>query len=224
MGVILAVVAILAVILLIPSHFERVKDDAVQIAGQISSRSKNEFTIDTYPYENTNMKPSLIAMLAPRSQENALKAIKYVNEEFGFGSYLYDQMMETTALMGLQSEENDNYKKTVFEKNGQRYSVYVSKKSANKATRIYCEADGSVYWEQSYMMGGICTPLLERTFLVKPERSNGEIAIVVIKGKPGVMIGLDEGIWVSAKNGNLKGERDIFMMSEAVFKVFSPLR
>jgi DNA-binding Xre family transcriptional regulator len=127
-------------------------------------------------------------------------------------------------FVGKVAEENDNYKKTVFEKNGQRYSVYVSKKSANKATRIYCEADGSVYWEQSYMMGGICTPLLERTFLVKPERSNGEIAIVVIKGKPGVMIGLDEGIWVSAKNGNLKGERDIFMMSEAVFKVFSPLR
>ena len=112
LGVILAVVAILAVILLIPSHFERVKDNAAEIAGQISSRSKNEFTIDTYPYEDTTMKPSLIAMLAPRSQENALKAIKYVNEEFGFGSYLYDQMMETTALMGLQSEENDNYKVT----------------------------------------------------------------------------------------------------------------
>ena len=126
-------------------------------------------------------------------------------------------------FVGKVVEENENYKKTVFETNGQRYAVYVSQKSATKATRIYCEADGTVYWEQSHMMGGICTPLLEKSVIVKPERAKDEIAIVVIKGKPGVITGLDEGIWVSVKNGKLKGESDIFVMSEAVFKVFSPL-
>ena len=61
-----------------------------------------------------------------------------------------------------------------------------------------------------------------KSILVKPERARDEIALVVIKGKPGVIVGLDEGIWVSAKNGKLTGARDIFVMSEAVFKVFAP--
>ena len=60
-----------------------------------------------------------------------------------------------------------------------------------------------------------------KSVLVKPERKPDEIAIVVIKGKPGIITGLDEGIWVSAKKGKLSGEKDIFVMSEVVFKVFS---
>lgn len=124
--------------------------------------------------------------------------------------------------LGKVTEENGSYKKTEFELNGKKYAVCTSKKSATKATHIYCETDSTIYWEQSYMTGGMCTPLLEKSILVKPERAKDEIAIVVIKGKPSVIAGLDEGIWVSAKNGKLKGAQDIFVMSEAVFKVFSP--
>ena len=124
--------------------------------------------------------------------------------------------------LGKVTAENDIYKKVSFELNAQKYAVYISKSSATKATRIYCEADGTVYWEQYYIMGGICTPSIVKNVLVKPERMNDEIAIVVIKGKPGVIVGLDEGIWISAKKGRLGGEKDIFVMSEAVFKVFSP--
>ena len=93
-----------------PSRFERVKDKAVDIAGQISSRGDDNFTIDTYPYEDTNMKPELIALLAPDSQRDALEAIQYVNEELGFNGALYDQMLKTNALMGVRTEENDKYK------------------------------------------------------------------------------------------------------------------
>jgi len=71
------------------------------------------------------------------------------------------------------------------------------------------------------MMGGISTSQIVKSVLVKPERKPDEIAIVVIKGKPGIITGLDEGIWVSAKKGKLSGEKDIFVMSEVVFKVFS---
>jgi DNA-binding Xre family transcriptional regulator len=124
--------------------------------------------------------------------------------------------------LGKVTAENDIYKKVSFELNSQKYAVYISKSSANKSTRIYYEADGTVYWEQYYIMGGICTPSIVKNVLVKPERMNDEIAIVVIKGKPGVIVGLDEGIWISAKKGRLGGEKDIFVMSEAVFKVFSP--
>ena len=123
---------------------------------------------------------------------------------------------------GKIAEENEHVSKVVFELNGQKYAVYLSKKAATKATRIDCEADNTVYWEQYYMMGGPCTPSVVKHILVKPERAKDEIAVVVIKGKPGVITGLDEGIWVSAKNGKLKGTQDIFVMSEAVFKVFAP--
>ena len=124
--------------------------------------------------------------------------------------------------LGKTAEENESISRVTFELNGQKYAVYMSKKAATKATRIYCEADNTVYWEQYHMMGGPCTPSVIKSILVKPVRAKDEIAIVVIKGKPGVITGLDEGIWVSAKKGKLKGTQDIFVMSEAVFKVSAP--
>ncbi len=107
---ILVVIAIIITIIAIPSRFERVKNEALKIAGQISSRGDDNFTIDTYPYEDTNMSAALIAVLAPSDRRQALEAIQYVNEELGFNGALYDRMMSTTALMGRQSEENDKYK------------------------------------------------------------------------------------------------------------------
>lgn len=108
----LVVVVLVVVLLLIPSRFEKAKKEALDIAGQISSDGKNSFTIDTYPFEDTNMDSKLIAVLAPDAEKDALKAIKHVNEELGFDDSLYDQMMETSALMGRQSESNDKYKVT----------------------------------------------------------------------------------------------------------------
>ena len=123
---------------------------------------------------------------------------------------------------GKEIEENDNYRKVTFEIGSQKYAVYMSKNLATKATRIYCEADNTVYWEQYYMMGGMCTPSIVKSILVKPERAKDEIALVVIKGNPGIIVGLDEGIWVSARKGKFDSMKDIFVMSEAVFKLFSP--
>lgn len=118
--------------------------------------------------------------------------------------------------------ENEHVKKFSFSYNGQKYAVYITKKAATKSTHIYCEKDGALYSKQHYIMGGMCTPTVETNVLVKPTREIDEITIAVIKGKPGVIIGLDEGIWVSAANGKLRTDNDIFVMSEAVFKVFAP--
>lgn len=107
---IVAVIAAVIIICAIPSRFERVKNEAAKIAGEISSRGDDNFTIDTYPYEDTNMSSAQIAMLAPETQSKALAAIKYVNEELGFNGSLYDRMLQTNALMGRQSEENDKYR------------------------------------------------------------------------------------------------------------------
>jgi hypothetical protein len=53
----------------------------------------------------------------------------------------------------------------------------------------------------------------------KPTREKGEIVIVLIKGKPGCICGLDENGFVSSRN-TLKNETDIYVMSAAAFKTF----
>ena len=102
------VVIAIALIIFIPSKFEQVKNECVHIAGRISG-SGDYFVIDTYPDEYKNMDSTLVSLLAPSAQENALEAIKYANEELGFNGSVYSQMMKTTALMGRQSAENDKY-------------------------------------------------------------------------------------------------------------------
>lgn len=106
-----AAVAVIAIVaaLLIPSEFERVKNECVQIAGRVTG-SGDYFEIDTYPDEYESMDSYAVALLAPSTQENALEAIKYANEALGFNGSLYSQMMKTTALMGRQSAETDKYK------------------------------------------------------------------------------------------------------------------
>ena len=121
---------------------------------------------------------------------------------------------------GRLVEENESIKKLAFEMKGQKYTVYLSKKAATKATHIYCGADETVYWEQYYMMGGLSTPSIVKSVLVKPERHPDETVIVVIKGKPGTITGLDEGIWLSSRREASKSPKDIFVMSEAAFKLF----
>lgn len=110
-GIIAAAVAIIAIaaILLIPSKFERVKNECVQIAGMVTG-SGDYFEIDTYPDEYENLDSTVVALLAPSTQENALEAIKYANEALGFNGSVYSQMVKTTALMGRQSAETDKYK------------------------------------------------------------------------------------------------------------------
>ena len=90
------------------SKFERVRDEAIQIAG-IAGTGKNYFTLDTYPEMYNNMDSAVRAMLLGRAQQNALEAIKYANKELGFGSSVYERMMNTSAIMGRQYAENDKY-------------------------------------------------------------------------------------------------------------------
>ena len=125
-----------------------------------------------------------------------------------------------SRTFGQTVGESEGIRTVRFARDGKDYVLYLSTKAATKATRICCEEDGTVWWEQHHMMGGPCTPSVVRKVLIKPRRTPGEIALVVIRGKPGIITGLDEGIWVSARNGVLRGPRDVFVMSEAAFKVF----
>ena len=78
----IAIIAI-ALVIFIPSKFEQVKDECLNIAGMVTG-SGDYFILDTLPDTYENMDETLKALLLPRAQENALEAIKYANEELGF--------------------------------------------------------------------------------------------------------------------------------------------
>lgn len=105
----LVVVGVLLFVFLHKSKFEKVQDEALQIAGVITT-GDDYFSLDTFPDSYAKMDDAVVALLAPRTQKNVLEAIKYANAELGFGSDVYDRMMETTALMGRQSAENNKYR------------------------------------------------------------------------------------------------------------------
>lgn len=101
--ILIAIVALLFAFLQ-KSEFEKVKDEALEISGQLRS-GEGYFTIDTLPDEVKNFSSSF----QYSTQEKALNAIKYVNTELGFSSSLYYRMENTNALMGVQREENEKY-------------------------------------------------------------------------------------------------------------------
>ncbi|MBQ3074965.1 MAG: helix-turn-helix transcriptional regulator [Clostridia bacterium] len=129
-------------------------------------------------------------------------------------------LYQYSRRFGTALEDGECVRKIAFVRNGQKYVLYFTKKSASKATRIDCGTDGTLYWTQYYIAGGHGNPSVVKKPLLKPGRLPDEIAIVVIKGQPGTISGLDEGIWVSAKNGKLRDRKQIFVMSEAAFKLF----
>ncbi len=102
--------AVVAFALLYKSEFEQVKDECLDIAGIVTGDGKTSFTLDTYPDHYENMDPDVVGLLKASTQEKVLKAIKHANTALGFDSGLYDQMLQTNALMGRQTEENGKYK------------------------------------------------------------------------------------------------------------------
>lgn len=114
-GIIGAIILIFAIVLISiftsfeGNKFKNVKDKCVQIAGGVSG-GEDYFTIDTYPDRYKNLDSAVASMLVPDAEKQALEAIKYANKELGFNTSLYSKMLQTNALMGRQSEENDKYK------------------------------------------------------------------------------------------------------------------
>lgn len=102
--------AVVAFALLYKSELEQVKDECLDIAGIVTGDGKTSFTLDTYPDHYENMDPDVVGLLKASTQEKVLKAIKHANTALGFDSGLYDQMLQTNALMGRQTEENNKYR------------------------------------------------------------------------------------------------------------------
>ena len=122
--------------------------------------------------------------------------------------------------LGVCTEETEYCKVIRFTLGDQKYVVYQSKQSASKATQIRCGEDGAVHWRQFYPVSHLCRAQTDLV-LIKPPRSGAETVIVLIKGKPAVIEGLDENGFVSSR-GTPKKDTDVYVMSEAAFKIFEP--
>ena len=122
--------------------------------------------------------------------------------------------------LGILTEQNELYQTVRFSIGEQAYVVYQSMQSANRNTVIECGENGSVIWKQFYPIGHIMNGNTV-TVLIKPKATQEETVIVLIKGKPGNIKGLDENGFVSSR-GVRKKATDVFVMSEAAFKLFAP--
>lgn len=117
-------------------------------------------------------------------------------------------------------DENELYAAYSFTYSDRSYVVYRSKRTATKGTHIECRKDGSVYWVQLHGNGHVGV-LYETNVLIKPIRDKDTTVIVLIKGRPAVICGLDENGFVSSR-GTRRSDTDVYVMSEAAFKLFAP--
>ena len=120
--------------------------------------------------------------------------------------------------LGVCVEETEYCKVIRFVIEDRKYVIYQSKQSASKATQIRCGEDGAVHWRQFYAVSHL-SPAQTDLVLIKPPRNDEETVIVLIKGKPSVIEGLDENGFVSSR-GTPKKATDVYVMSEAAFKIF----
>jgi len=108
-GIIAVAAVVISILVFYKPKFTRVKNECFNIAGTVTS-GKGYFTLDTIPDSWDNMDATVKALLLPNHQKKTLEAIKYANEALGFNGSVYNKMMETSALMGRQSEETSKYK------------------------------------------------------------------------------------------------------------------
>ncbi len=98
------------------------------------------------------------------------------------------------------------------------FNLYISKKRATKATHIHCTESGDVIWEQFYPFGGMSRPAREKTYVLKPICDKIAITIVIIRGTPSNITGLDNGIFKSHLSAPKLN--NIYLMMEETFEFF----
>ena len=103
----------------------------------------------------------------------------------------------------------DLYQVEYKEKN---VNLYISHKRATKATHIHCTESGDIIWEQFYPFGGMSRPSREKKYILKPERDKNAITVIAIRGNPGNIIGLENGIFNSHLSEPKKNS--IYLMTE----------
>jgi len=92
-------------------------------------------------------------------------------------------------------------------------NLYVSKKRATKATHIHCTESGDIMWEQFYPFGGMSRPSREKKYVLKPVCDKNAITVVVVRGEPGNIIGLENGIFKSHLSS--PKTNNVYLMTES---------
>ena len=91
-------------------------------------------------------------------------------------------------------------------------NLYVSKKRATKRVHIHCTESGDILWEQYYPFGGMSRPSREKKYVLKPQCDKTAITVVVIRGEPGIIIGLESGIFKS--HLSVVQNNNVYLMTE----------
>ena len=76
-------------------------------------------------------------------------------------------------------------------------NLYVCKKRATKRAHFHCTESGDIMWEQFYPFGGMSRPSREKKYALKPVCDKNAITVVIIRGTPSNITGLDNGIFKS---------------------------
>ncbi len=97
-------------------------------------------------------------------------------------------------------------------------NLYISHKRARKSTHVHCAESGDIIWEQFYLFGGMSRPAREKKYVLKPICDKNAITLVIIRGTPGNITGLDSGIFKS--HLATPQPKNIYLMSEALFLKF----
>ena len=91
-------------------------------------------------------------------------------------------------------------------------NLYVSIKRATKRAHIHSTESGDIMWEQFYPFGGMSRPAREKKYALKPICDKNAITVVIIRGMPGNITGLDNGIFKSHLAAPEKN--NVYLMAE----------
>ena len=129
---------------------------------------------------------------------------------------LYQRFLQLGSLL----EENDGYKVTAFSDGAKQYHIYTFRMKATKHTNVYLRANKTILWEH-YIPLALKSHLPTHYIFPCPKRKGNEIIILLIKGAPAGIAGQDENGFVSYRQP-LKEDSDVYLMTEAEFKLFDP--
>ncbi len=96
----------------------------------------------------------------------------------------------------------------------QNVNLYISRKRATKATHIHCTESGDIIWEQFYLFGGMSRPAREKKYVLKPARDKNAVTVIVVRGTPCNIIGLDSGFFKSHLTKPAKN--NVYLMTERI--------
>ena len=99
-----------------------------------------------------------------------------------------------------------------LEHKGENINLYISHKRTRKSTHIHCTESGDVIWEQFYPFGGMSRGAREKKYALKPLCDKNAITVVIIRGTPGNITGLDNGIFKSHLTAPEKNA--VYLMTE----------